>query len=166
MTTSVGSPLLQSEGVRSQHNGTCGSDIPLTAPSVYVKDTGTVKGRGVFALRDFEAGEVVETCPVVLMRLPFGELPKELRERVFDWGALAGAPPGTHARAHGYGSLYNNANPANMRYEAFVAGDLLRFIAVRGISADEELTINYNARDGGAEWHDTNWFDRMNIKPI
>jgi hypothetical protein len=37
----------------------------LKPPSVYVKDTGTAKGRGVFALRDFTAGEVIELCPVV-----------------------------------------------------------------------------------------------------
>lgn len=42
----------------------------------------------------------------------------------------------------------------------------LRFISVREINEGEELTVNYNAIGGGAEWGNDNWFDRMNVKPI
>jgi hypothetical protein len=142
------------------------SDMLLKPPSVYVKDTGTPKGRGVFALRAFSTGEVVEVCPVVLFHMPFDALPEEIKKRVFHWERLAGAPPGTHALALGYGSMYNHDNPANMRYAADESGLLLRFTAVKNISVDEELTVNYNADGGGADWHDDNWFDYMKIKPV
>lgn len=137
----------------------------LSSPGVYIKDTGTPKGRGVFASRSFKDGEIVEVCPVIILRGPFMELPEELKKIVFDWGVLANMP-GTNALALGYGSMYNHNNPANMRYTASQAEHLLRFIAVRDIIPNEELTVNYNATGGGAEWGDDNWFVRMKVDPI
>jgi hypothetical protein len=137
----------------------------LSSPAVYVEDTGTPKGRGVFAARAFAPGEVVEVCPVIVLHTPFSSLPEEVKTRVFDWEVLAQVP-GTQAFALGCGSLYNHDNPANMRYEADRDHSVLRFISVRSINEGEELTINYNARGGGAGWHNDNWFERMNVKPI
>ena len=139
----------------------------LSPPSAYIEDTGTEKGRGVFAARSLVSGEIVEVCPVILFQIPFFSLPEQLKTLVFNWGVLAGIPnTETHALALGYGSMYNSDNPANLRYEADQQGSLLRFIAVRQIAEGEELTVNYNAVGGGAEWHDDNWFDRMKIKPV
>ena len=46
-------------------------------PDIYVKDTGTEKGRGAFAARRFDKGEVVEECPVIILYKPFkDEQPK------------------------------------------------------------------------------------------
>ena len=70
------------------------------------------------------------------------------------------------AIALGYGSLYDHNNPANMRYEADDRIKALRFIAVRDIVQDEELTVNYNAYGGGAEWNDNRWFEDKGITPI
>jgi hypothetical protein len=53
-----------------------------------------------------------------------------------------------------------------VRYEAIAANELLRFIAVRDIRTDEELTVNYNGLGGVAEWPTEHWFDRMSTKPI
>jgi hypothetical protein len=138
----------------------------LSSPSVYIKDTGTAKGRGVYAARPFAAGELVEACPVIILDKPFPELPQAIKNVAFNWEVLAGAAPGTHCVSLGYGGMYNHDNPANMRYEADPVNVLLRYIAVRAISVDEELTVNYNARGGGAEWFDDNWFERMQLKPI
>jgi len=137
----------------------------LRPPSIYVKDTGTSKGRGVYAARIFKAGDVVEESPVVLFRKPYEVLHKELKTIVFHWEGAGGARP-TQALALGYGSLYNHSNPSNLRYEIDRESLLLRFIAVRDIRADEELTINYNA-DGGAhvsgdEW----WFEEKGISLV
>ena len=127
-------------------------------------------GHGVFALRRYEAGETVEICEVKIIRVPFAELPAELKDRVFDWEYLAGYVGertfGIHALALGNGGMYNDNNPSNMRYEAVPGSDLLRFIAVRDIEIDEELTINYSAIGGGNIWGDDNWFKDRNIKPI
>lgn len=161
----------------------------ITPPDVYVADTGTTKGRGVFASRAFRAGEIVEVAPVVVIPRPsitttrvlrapgattLQETPlekvevkfvQEFRVLLFAWDRLASVP-GTDALALGYGSLYNSASPANLRYQADPAETALYFIAERDIREHEEMTINYNAIGGGAEWKDQNWFVRMGVAPI
>ena len=137
----------------------------LLSPRVEIRDTGTAKGRGVFTLEAVREGDIIEICPVIILEMPFDALPEEVKKLVFDWGVLANRP-GTHALALGYGSLYNDDNPANMRYEVIASKSLLRLSAVQEIRPGEELTINYSARGGGAVWHDDNWFDRMDITPV
>ena len=107
----------------------------------------------------------MELCPVLVLRRAFAKLPREIKTYVFDWSVLAGEP-GTQAIALGFGSMYNHANPANLRYEALREEALLRFIAVRAIAEGEELTVNYNGHAGAPQWHDDNWFERMKITPI
>jgi hypothetical protein len=141
------------------------SSVLLSSPRAFIKDTGTPKGKGVFAQIDFASGSIVEASPVILMTMPCALLPPEVQRVVFNWGILTGMESIT-ALALGYGSLYNHNNPANMRYEADPTNCTLRFIAVRDIRAGEELTINYNALGGDAAWNDNNWFDYRNIEPI
>ncbi len=138
---------------------------PLTLPEVCVKDTGTPKGRGVFALRAFAAGEVVEACPVIPLRTPYEGLPHDLKQIVFYWEGPAGKSA-TQALVLGYGSLYNHNNPANMRYKIDRPELLLRFIAVRDIDPGEELTVNYNADGGAAVSDDDWWFKEKKIEPV
>ena len=137
----------------------------LTLPNVYIKDTGSAKGRGVYAARPLVDGELIEACPVVLFSGSFADIPDEIRKLLFNWGVLANQR-NTHGLALGYGSLYNHDNPSNMRYEADPNLPLLRFIAVRAIEQDEELTVNYNAHGGGHVSEEDTWFTRMGIKPV
>ena len=144
---------------------TQGSVTTLKPPSVYVKDTGTPKGRGVFAARRFGVGDVIEECPVMLLKKPYETLHKELKTIVFHWPVPEGAAA-IQALALGYGSLYNHSNPSNLRYETDGEALLLRLVAVRGIEPDEELTINYNA-DAGAPVSDEDWwFEEKGIKLV
>lgn len=139
--------------------------MQLQSPSVYVRDTGTTKGRGVFAARAHAEGETVEACPVVLFPGAFNAVPDAVRKLLFNWGVLAQVQ-NTHCLALGYGSLYNHGNPANLRYEADAHAGVLRFIAVRAIVQDEELTVNYNAVGGGPHSCDDTWFERMGVTPF
>jgi len=139
--------------------------MQFTPADVYVRHTGTAKGRAVYAARPFRAGEVVEYCPVVLFDGHFKSVPNEVRQLLFNWGFLAKVRD-THCLALGYGSLYNHNNPANMRYEADLERPALCFIAVRDVALDEELTVNYNAVGGAHHSDDDTWFDRMGIEPI
>jgi hypothetical protein len=141
------------------------SSIPLTPPKACIKDTGTAKGKGVFAQCDFASGALVEECPVLLLTLPFVMLPPQIQQVVFNWGVLTKTGDSV-ALALGYGSMYNHNDPANMRYLANPANGTLCFVAVRDIRSGEELTINYNAIGGDATWHDNNWFDYLKIEPI
>ena len=139
--------------------------MQIRSPNVYIQPTGTSKGRGAFAARAHRAGEIVEACPVVLFTGAFGSVPEEVRKLLFNWGVLADTAH-THCLALGYGSMYNHENPANMRYEADAVAGVLRFIAVRDIAANEELTVNYNAVGGGAESEGDTWFTRMGVTPF
>jgi len=138
----------------------------LTRSGIYLKHTGTAKGRGVFASRNFSEGEIIEECPVLLFKAPFSP-PGDLKRVIFSWLALAKPTNGyISALALGFGSMYNHDNPANMRYEADKKNLTLKFSAARNIRAGEELTINYNARGGEASSDDNIWFERMNVRPI
>lgn len=96
------------------------------------------KGRGVFARRPIEEGEVIETCPVLV--LPSGsieDLSAGLDAYVFEWGR------GRLALALGYGSLYNHSYRPNACYVDLPDRTKL-FTAIRDIAAGEEITVNYN----------------------
>lgn len=134
----------------------------VPAPPLAIRDTGTTKGRGVFACRDFRRGEVVETAPVLVLKGDFDELPELLKTYVFNWESLAGIPD-AHAIALGFGSMYNHSNPASLCYQADARASVMRYVAARDIRCGEELTINYNADGGVHEWHDDNWFERHDI---
>jgi SET domain-containing protein len=138
---------------------------PIPFPSLCIEDTGTPKGKGVFARKKFRKGEVVETAPVLVLKVEHDTLPELLKSYVFDWATLAGVPR-AQGLALGYGSMYNHANPANLRYVADGRESLMRYVAVRTIQIGEELTINYNAKGGVHESDDDNWFERMGIEPL
>src|SRR5688572_33467645 len=105
----------------------------------YLKDTGTPKGRGVFASRPITEGEVVELCPAIVLT-PLRALPEALQNYVYCWSKLAKGPPSSAlALALGYGSMYNHDNPSNLRYEALPDIGCLRFFAVRYIEPHEAL---------------------------
>ena len=133
-------------------------------PDCYVKDTGTERGRGVFASHDFSSGEVIEECPVIVLRRPESELPPKIRKVVYNWGKLANTAEST-VIVLGYGSMYNHDNPANMYYEANLENMTMKYIAVRNIAKDEELTVNYNS-DGSPTAEDDRWFEKNEVELI
>ncbi len=141
--------------------------IPETIVSadIYIKETHTDKGRGVFAGKDYAAGDIVEICPVVILHRPFNELPSPLKTLVYDWGNLT--TPNSEwgfGLVLGNGSMYNHSNPANLQYEAIIEGPFMRYIAATAIARDQELTINYNNKTGGVDSDNDSWFDRHEIK--
>lgn len=128
-----------------------------------IQETGTPRGRGVFAIRAIEEDEIIEVCPVVLVQ--WGEIPDEVKCIAFNWGALTKGPP-TSCIALGWGSMYNHSNPANVRYTADTQTDSMIFTAARKIELGEELTVNYN--DSFGDIHSTRdiWFENRGISPI
>jgi hypothetical protein len=100
------------------------------------------RGRGVFALRDFREGEVVEICPTVV-------LADEDVEGVVRNYAFSARQPGKLLLVLGYGMLYNHSAEPNLFHRS--AGRLLiEFVALRDIAAGEELTHDY----GPEYWDD------------
>jgi hypothetical protein len=140
---------------------------PPPSPHLEVRDTRTAKGRGVYALRHFEAGEIVEICPVKNFAQQSHLVPEHLKLYTFDWTELTGRHFG-RALAGGLGGVYNGANPANVRFEADWdrPHPLLRFVAHRTISEGEELTINYSGFRGAPESESNWWFEEHCITMI
>jgi uncharacterized protein len=138
---------------------------PIHPPELYIKETGTARGRGAFAQRKYAEAEVVEVAPVVVIKGDYDDLPDLLKTYVFNWTSLTGVPSRS-AIALGYGSMYNHANPANLRYEADAREGVMRFVAARKIKAGEELTINYNGAGGGPVSEVDDWFESTNIELI
>ena len=137
----------------------------IAPPTVSVRDTCSSRGRGGFAERNFIAGEIVETSPVILLNSGYANLPPEIKAYVFNWGALCGVG-NAHALALGYGGLYNHDNPASLRNEADPENLSLKFIATRNITSGEELTVNYDNACGTDNKSGSNWFAQLNIQPI
>jgi hypothetical protein len=112
----------------------------LAPPSgIEVRPAGA-RGRGVFAARDFAAGEVVERAPVLV--LPASEAPAAqetvLGSYVFGWRDSV-------AVGLGLASLYNHAWEPNLDYFRRLDEGCLEFVTRRAVSVGEELTINYTS---------------------
>ena len=100
------------------------------------------KGRGVFARRAIPEGEVIETCPVLVLPTgSVGDFSEGVGPYVFEWGE------GKLGLALGFGSLYNHSYGPNARYED-IGGRSKLFVALRDIRAGEEITVNYNGEPG------------------
>jgi len=100
------------------------------------------RGRGVFALRDFSEGEIVEVCPTVV-------LDDEDAEGVVRHYVFSSRQPGKLLLVLGYGMLYNHSAEPNLFHRS--AGRLLiEFVALRDIAEGEELTHDY----GPEYWDD------------
>ncbi len=137
----------------------------IKSPDLYINETGTARGKGVFAKRPFSEGEIVEISPALVLKTEFDALPELLKSYAFNWTALTGAP-GRQALILGYGSMYNHDNPANLRYTADAREGVMLYIADRPIKADEELTINYCSSGGLPVSEDDAWFEQLGIDLI
>lgn len=113
----------------------------MEAPAVAVAPS-RLHGRGVFAARRLEEGDLIETCPVIL-------LSAEDHERLDDtplYGYLYECE-GTSAVAFGCGSFYNHSAEPAADYEIDVDDEVIRIVARRSIGRGEEVTIRYADED-------------------
>ena len=120
---------------------------------IVIKKT-TRHGRGVFALRDFKKGEVVESCPVLTFS------PKErknlektqLSHYIYPWRSTRGA-----SLVFGYGSIYNHSYSPNADWKQNFKTTSMVYRAIKNIKAGEEITINYNGEPD--EQTPIDWFE-------
>ncbi len=100
------------------------------------------KGRGVYTDSRIDRKTLIERCPIV-------EVPPEevelleltvLHNYYFAWGKSQQQA----ALALGFGSIYNHSYTPNAIYLAREDEQLIEFIAIRKILANDEITINYN----------------------
>lgn len=127
----------------------------LHIPGLYIGRT-EARGRGVFTAGALSAGDVIESCPVLL--LPADDRKRIHASRLHDYYLEWPDGSGRIAIMLGYGSLYNHGRPANARLEFDLEGEGVSLFATRDIEAGEELLIDYREGEQGT---DGLWFEPM-----
>jgi len=125
-------------------------DVLAVGRHVYVSASAR-HGRGVFAGRHIEPGDVIESCPVLVVGPEHVEAIEStgLQGFAFEWDDGL-------AFALGFGSLYNHSWTPNARYDHDYDRQLVVYHAIRPIEPGEEITINYTGEpDGRADL----WFN-------
>jgi SET domain-containing protein len=125
---------------------------PLTRPGDVFVGRSPLHGVGVFAGRAFEAEEVIEVCPVLVVpAAEVGHLEQtSLYGYYFHWDEDGAG------LALGYGSLYNHSWVPTARYEHDYDAGTVVYIALGPIRAGDEVTINYT---GDPDGRDELWFN-------
>jgi len=123
------------------------------SPAIEVKNT-SKKGRGVFALKDFKKGEVVENCPVINIT------PKErkkVEKTIFNYYIYPWRSTQSGCLVLGYGSIYNHSFTPNADWKQNFKANTMVYRTLRPIKSGEEITVNYNGEPDDATPID--WFD-------
>jgi SET domain-containing protein len=112
-----------------------------TSGDVIIANAGK-KGRGVFALRNFKKGEVIEVAPVIVIeQKEFQKMNSPtLMNYFYQWGddgEQAALPLGSVL-------MLNHSNHANCDYEMNHEHRTFTVIAYKDIDMGAELTVNYN----------------------
>lgn len=99
------------------------------------------KGRGVFALRDFTRGELIERCPVLIIPGRHSQyiLKTKLDHYAFDWDREDDL-----ALILGYGMIYNHSYAPNAKLLHDIGKRRSEVIAHTAIKDGDEILINYN----------------------
>ena len=116
------------------------NDKSLCLP-IYVSTSTQLNGiRCIRAACDIKAGELIESCPVIL--IPINQLEHHdktiLTNYNYDWDK------DNDAFVLGYCVLTNHSFSANTRYQRNYETKVMEYIAVKDIKKDEEIYINYN----------------------
>lgn len=98
------------------------------------------KGRGVFALKKFKRGDVIERCPVLVISTRHAErvLTSKLGHYAFDWDK------DDISLLLGYGMIYNHSYSPNAKIEHNITKRTSDVIARTSIKPGEEILVNYN----------------------
>lgn len=99
------------------------------------------KGRGVFALKSFKTGEVIEICPTLRMTPTERKLCSKtiLDYYMYPWKSTRSA-----SLVLGYGSIYNHSFDPNADWKQNFKTKTMVYRAIKPINKGEEITVNYN----------------------
>jgi hypothetical protein len=114
------------------------------------------KGRGVFAERDFDDGEIVERCPVVV--IPNEQYPQYSATMLEDYGFRWPQKPEVVVIPLGYGCIYNHSPAPSIRFVANFKEQAIDFVCTKPITAGEEITQHYGWRRSRVPaWYEDSW---------
>lgn len=112
------------------------------------------KGWGLFATRDIQVDEVIESAPV----LPLTPTERKHCEKtildhyIYPWRSTRSA-----AVVFGFGSIYNHSFHPNADWKQDFRSTRMVYRAIRKIKKGEEITINYNGEPD--DMTPIEWFD-------
>ena len=112
------------------------------------------KGRGVFALKGFKEGEIVEKCPVINVTPTERKHCEKtiLANYIYPWRSTRSG-----SIVLGYGSLYNHSFSPNADWKQNFKSEMMVYRALRDIKKGEEITVNYNGEPDDKTQID--WFE-------
>lgn len=99
-------------------------------------------GRGAFASKDIQAGEIIEICPII--EIPTSEIEFLKKTLLINYYFVWGKAEEKRAICLGFGSLYNHSYEPNATYMKYLEDETIHFNAIKEIKKDEEITVNYN----------------------
>lgn len=120
--------------------------IPIN--KIYISESKIKKaGKGIYALYDFNKGEIIEQCPIILINE--NEVTEIRKTVLHNYYFMWGKDKKNHSAAIclGYGSLYNHSYSPNATYKKLIEKEIIEFFALKDIKKDEEITVNYNYGD-------------------
>jgi len=112
------------------------------------------KGRSVLAERNYKKGEIIESCPVIILS------PKERKEAektilnyyIYPWKSTRGA-----SVVLGYGSLINHSFNPNADWKQNFKTNSMVYRAIKDIKKGDEITVNYNGEPNDET--EIDWFE-------
>jgi SET domain-containing protein len=126
--------------------------------SVKVKFISPSKGKGLFAKKDMQKDTVIDIAHVILIpNKDYRLLEKtNLSNYCFVWENPKYKSEFRNAIAMSICQYMNHSYQPNVRYEYNYRNDTIKFITMRNILKDEELTLNYNGEinDKSPLWFD------------
>ena len=121
--------------------------------TVIVKRTGK-KGRGVFALKNFKVGELIESCPVINIT-PTER--KHLEKTIMNYYVYPWRSTRSGSVVLGYGSIYNHSFTPNADWKQNFKTNSMIYRAISPIKKGEEILINYNGEPD--DMTEIDWFE-------
>lgn len=99
------------------------------------------KGRGVFTSVEFNRGDVIELCPVIII----SEKDRTIldQSKMYDYYFVWGENDKEAAIALGYGSLYNHSQKPNAQFINDPQNEMIIIEAIAKIQPGEEIVIKY-----------------------
>ena len=109
-------------------------------PGLYVASS-ELGGRGVFSISQINSGDLIETCPVIILGAEDLELIHKtlLHDYYFIWDNKKK----TGAIALGFGSIYNHSSFPNAAFTIDKLNPSINFHALKNIGIGEEITTCY-----------------------
>lgn len=109
-------------------------DLNYQSPKAGIKISKKLKSRGVFALKNYKEGDVIEVCPCIADNTK--KFDGIIGDYLFNYDAK------TSLVAFGYCSMYNHSDDYNALWE-IISKEKIKVYATKNITKGEEIFVSY-----------------------